>query len=134
MGTRRRSNGRKRPADLIKPLGDHEAALRLLKEGTPVLHHLAENEPHALGSGLEVLENGIGKPWAEVRQHLEHALAGSSLTVEEFAAEFCVELDPVMRHGVPHSKRSDGTLTRPTGWGMNLYVDPVSGLLLNWNN
>ena len=128
----RRSNSRKRKARRAKPVGEHEAAVRIFKEDAPVLHHLAENEPHALGSGLEILTKGVGRPWAEVRQELELALSGSALTVEEFLDEFCVEVVPVMIGGVPHSKRSDGTLMGPCGWGMNLYVDPDSALLLNW--
>jgi hypothetical protein len=126
----RRPNSRKRKARRAKPVGEHEAAVRILKEQAPILHHLAVNEPHALGSGLEILSKGIGLPWIEVRQQLQLALAGSSL--EEFLDELCVELDPVFIEGVPHSKRSDGTLMGPCGWGMNLYVDPDSGLLLNW--
>lgn len=126
----RRTNSRKRTARRAKPAGEHEAAVRLLKVNAPVLNHILESSPTFLGSGLDILSHGIGRPWADVRQQLQLALAGSSL--EEFLDELCVEFDPVFIEGVPHSKRSDGMLRGPCGWGMNLYVDPASGLLLNW--
>ncbi len=110
---------------------EHDAALRVLKDSSPLTYGLATNEPDTLASGLEILSAGIGRPWRVVRQELEVALKESSVSVEEFALEFCVELEPVFIAGVPHWRSNDGTLRVPSGWGTELFVD-AAGILRVW--
>ncbi len=110
------------------PVREAEGAMELLKEQSPLLYSFKE-DPVRLAAGLEALARGVGKPWKQVRLELERVLDGSP-SAEVFASELCVNFNPVMVAGVPHTRTSDGQLSVPIGWG-ELYVD-ADDILREW--